>query len=123
MLCSVDGAPSYSVMIPKVLAVIWQVGISACRWLRWILYSLAAVTLHLVIYPVGVIPLVTNNLLEKHPQSPCLTLPPELEPLMDTHDGLEKPAALFHGGEMEGSAITFKGCEGSKLVFGFKFLL
>lgn len=53
---------------------------------------------------------------DKLPQSPRLTLTPEVALLIDRFGGVELPAMLFHGGDsVEGSAITLKGTEGEEM--------
>ena len=61
----------------------------------------------------SILPVADGNP-DKLPQSPCLTLPPEAASLIDSHDGAEKPAALFQDDNMEDSVITLKGTEGGK---------
>ena len=60
--------------------------------------------------------LILNRLLDKDLQSPRLTLPQDVAPLIDRFDGKEMPAVLFYYGELEGSGIALKGTEGGKLA-------
>jgi hypothetical protein len=116
IICSVAGAPEYTVVVPK------SVG---CELAGRDLGSETA-KVDLVFYggchfALGIPPLsfsfcsFPNYHPDKRPECPCLMLPREAAVLMDRDDGAEIPAVLVDFGVLEGSGIALKGTEGGKL--------
>ena len=99
MQCGVEGAPYYSVVIPK------------------------SVDCGLTGRDLGLQAVVPNSQSDDRPKSPCLTLTHAVSSLLNIHNGAEIPAALFHDDNNDGSTITLKGTDGGRLAFDFKYFV
>ena len=128
MACGVVGVQDYSVMISKDVGCKLAGRELGSNRVKVDLHILWRLPRRLWYCLLGIVQLVPNTRSDNRPKSPCLTLSHEASSLLEVSsllkfgNGAEIPAALFHGGVNDGSAITLNGIEGGRLAFDFPYL-